>query len=416
MRRAIFPILFFIVLINFACEKEDPEIATLDELSSFTISKSFVCQPLAYDNNIVAVVSTDNQLSLQSYSASGDSLWEQSLNPYLPTGISFNDIEKLDFKKDQQGNLIFSMAANVLDEQNSKTNHYFKTIKFNQGGGYQWQLEDSIHQRDTIIIQQDTIDLVGMEYFTPVGSVFLSNGNLVAVSSLEADALDSTYLQFSEYNASGQFIADNYYKIEGKRDFIDIYCSSDDHLFMVNSTDGAGTSFLMTDMQATVIFDLPVDGLLIDTYFFHENSNGNYVISASFVDNTAVRRGAILAINNAGVLLWSRVFEKNPSLIMLSVNETSDGYIFSGFNSNSLLIESFDWRTTFFEEEHHAVILKTDLSGQGQWQQILNTIFYSAGAITIGNSPLSLFAGRYERSLNSIFILKFNDTGEFYNQ
>jgi hypothetical protein len=171
----------------------------------------------------------------------------------------------------------------------------------------------------------------------------------------------------------------------------------------------------MIDSDGNVVFDIPADGFLNDVYFFYENSNGNYVISASYIDNSIILRGVLFGLTKDGTGTWLKVFDRTPTWVLLSVQEMSDGYLFSGFNSGSLLLTGVDWRTSFLQEEHNAVLLKTGLSGVEQWSKIINSPFFTAGALTVGSSPFTIFGGKYDRSVKNIFLLKLNNTGEIYN-
>jgi hypothetical protein len=414
MRNFAFIILFSIFGLM-SCKKEEPVIADPMELAITSLSENFICQPVAFDNSVVAVINEKNQTYLCNYDNAGRKIWQNQIDQYALGSLTIQNMQKIDLKKDAQNNIIMSMNATLVDQNQKIISQKVKLVKFDQGGIFLNERTDSIHQPKGIRIQQDTISMTGKGPFVAQGIVCLSGGNYAIISTFADATTDSTYLQVSSYNSSLTFASARYFRMKGQRTFIDIYSDSSDHLFLISTLKGSTmTDFLLTDLNGNLIFNIPTTGYVLDSYFFKETRSGQYVVSTSFLNSTVELRGVVVCLTKTGQAVWANLFDLNPSWIMLSMNELPDGYIFSGFNSDAILLKGVDWRTTFTENPHQAVILRTGTDGREVWHRIMDGNFTSAAAISIGTNPISCFGGKYEASGKNMFLVKLTEGGDFY--
>jgi hypothetical protein len=371
-------LLFFL-----SCKKEDPVIAKPEELSYTTYSEYFVCQPVSFPNNFVAVVNKNNANVLCSYDKDGNTLWQHNIAGYVLSGSTFESVADILLEKDKQNNLLL-LTYSVLQS--------FRAVKLDQNGKLLTEHSDYIHQHDTIFINNDTIAFSNTQLFKTNGFVGFSNGGYGVVSSQISAVSDTTYLQVSFYNNNLQFVKDSFLILTGKYTMDKVYSTSNNLLFFTGNLEGSGRIYFMMDLGGKILFENKAPGLL-DTYFFFENSKGNYIVSALYVDQSIIPRGVVFCIDKLGKYQWGKAYDFSPSWVMLSIQEESDGYLLSGFSTESLLLTGVDWRKSFLEEEHHAIIQKIDLFGSEQWNMNIPGKFFSAGAISIGDSPISFFGG-----------------------
>jgi len=414
MKQIIYTLISFSFLMMVACEKGDPEIATLDELSAINISESFMCQPLSYNDHLVAWVDNNSLNYLCSYDIQGNKLWQRSVDEFIMPGLTYYDVNYLNLAKSANGGIIMEMFMSRYNQSQQLVNQIIKGVNFDASGNFLWQFTDSIHQPDTMIINLDTIQVNAD--FIAGGFVHLSTGNHLVVSSQIDTNIDSTYIQLTTYGSNGVFINNNYLKIQGTRTIHDVYLTSKDELFIYNSISDISQSYILLDLSGNIIFEVAPPNLsFYENYFFHETSQGNFIISSSFFDEVANFKGVVFCINSSGNLLWSNNIDNPQALMMMSVQEKSDGLIFSGFNTGTALLAGVDWRTTFAQNKYTAVIQKTTLDGNIVWMKPLQIMSSTVGAATIGADHIGFFAGRYENATKNIYLLKLDASGQLLN-
>jgi len=421
MKNLICSFLILSIFLLASCEKEDPEIAPIDELSALSFSESFVCQPLAFDNYLVALINRNNLNSLCAYDEQGNKLWQKPVDEYIIPGVSYSELNYIKIAKLGSGSAILNMFVIVFDKFQSIENQIFKAVSFDVSGNFKWQLMDSIHQPDTIIIQQDTIAMDSI--FIIADSFQHANGNHIVLSYQIDEKSDSTFLQFSNYNENGSFQGDNYLKIKGKRLIYNIFLTSDNELLMFNEIPTQGQSYILMDFAGEIKFEIMSDRPILENYFFHETRQGEFLISSSVIDISANYKGVVLNVDKAGNILWRNNLNNPQATIVMSVTENADSYIFSGFNTESTILTGVDWRTTFSQNKFNAVLQKTDLNGQEIWRQMIPGIINTSGAASIGTDNISFFAGKYDiapggkndNSVKNIILLKLNPEGLILN-
>jgi len=117
-------------------------------------------------------------------------------------------------------------------------------------------------------------------------------------------------------------------------------------------------------------------------------------------------------MNRHGQVLWSKQYLNNSAWIFTSMIEMNDGYLFTGFNINKILLD-IDWRSTFNTENVKAVVLKTNFQGIEIWSNILTITESSVGAITLNNENLTFFGGKYDRTVHNTIVLKLYKEGKY---
>lgn len=412
MKNSIY-LLLFLNLLFFACQKNEPEIAGIDELSAISYSEKIFTQPIQIDNQIIAVVNDGSSTFLTSYGTDGNKIWNNSIDEYIIPGNNFQEIEYMEIKLSPSGEIVL----NMLD---SAQNH--KTVKFSSSGDYINEFSDVIHQTDTIFIGTDTIDLNGFSRFSAKGLFSLTNNNNIVVSSyaprfFESDLIDSTFIQLSFYNNNGQFLEDRYIIIDAPLYIKKVFISSDDDLIFVAENLNGDIFIFITDLQGNLI-GVNNDFQILNLYSFFENSNGEFIFTASTFNNFDYG-GLIFSINRQGQGLWDETYTNNTAWIFMSVVELNDGYIFTGFNIKKILID-VDWRYTFdIEKNVEAVVLKTDFLGEMTWHSVLQSIGSTIGATTLIDENLIFFGGKYDgpaqnNTIQNIIILKLDKEGEGY--
>lgn len=415
MKVRLFSIFAIITLLFYGCKKEDPEIATIDELATLALSESFMAQPISINNNLVAIINKDDMATLCTYDINGNKLWNQSIENYTLNGYTMHDVTYLDLQKSVDNQVFINMyyeetATNAISSKQS-----LKTIKFSNSGQFLWEMQDTVHQPDTIIVGLDTIDIRANNDFSAGGFLSFSDGSTAIISSQISRTIgdDNTYIQLSRYDTNGQFIADKYLKLPARWNILSAYTTSTDNIFIFSGNNLGTRTLKMIDLQGNLIFEKTPSQNLYEIYFFAENSQGNYIISAAYFENTDVANGIVISADKTGNILWDLPYKSGPqSGFMRSMQERSDGYIFTGFSSPSAL---FDWRDDATNTDYKAIIQKTDLNGALQWENTFNANFNSAGAGTLGSSDFSFFIGKKDGPLKNILLLKLDSQGNIKN-
>ncbi len=396
MKNSIYIILLFSFFL-FACQKSNPEIATTDELSSISYSEKIFTQAVQIDNQVITVINDGSSSFLTSYDADGNKVWSNNIDAYIIPGNSFQDIAHVETILSPNGEIVL----NMLDDTQTH-----KTVKFSSSGNFINEFSDVIYQTDSLFIGLDTIDLNGMSEFLANGIFPLSNGDNLAISSWTPNypnrLVDTTIIQLSFYNNNGQFIEDRYIIINDKIVINRVFISSDDNLIFI-----AESSFaFITDLQGNLVGfnQLPV----FEIYSFFENSKGDYIFSGGTFNNNTDYIGILFSVDKQAQVLWSKTYMNNSAWIFTSMNETTDGYLFTGFNINKVLL-GMDWRTTFDIESVKAVLLKTDFRGVEQVRTVFQGMMESnVGAVALNNENITLLGGKYDRTIYSTFVLKFD--------
>jgi len=410
-------LILLISCLTASCRKGDPVIADPLEQAITILDENFLCQPVSVDENVIAVINKKNESSLCSYNKNGGKNWQIAIDNFALGTSTIQTVQSFDLKKDYQNNLILSMHTTVKDQNQQITAQKLKAVKFSPLGVYDPNipyLEDSIYQPDIAVIDNNPLSMKGKGTFVFLGTTCLSDGGYAVVSTLSPASVDSTYLQVTVYNSNLVFTSNNHFRVLGVRDFVNAYSDSNDHLFLIYSTKSSPvTSFLSTDLKGNIVYDVSMQSYISHSYFFKETSN-KYIISTSYITSDVKIKGVIIYLDKTGENIMTIPSNFEPSGIMFSVNEISDGYLFSGFNSPGLLPGGLDWRTTVAESPYQAVILKTDFEGNEVWHKVLEGNFTSVGAVSVGNDPISFFGVKYEKSIKNIFLLKLTKGGALY--
>ena len=129
--------------------------------------------------------------------------------------------------------------------------------------------------------------------------------------------------------------------------------------FLIYNSDG---------IEVNSISDFPI--FHFNLFSFFENSEGNFIFTGETLNqSTSVITGLIFCLNKTGDVLWQKTYQPNIASVFLSVNEMSNGYIFTGYNTTTLYDDFIDWRKGFINErDAKAIVLKTDLNGERIWE------------------------------------------------
>ena len=413
MRYKIILVIGTSLLVFFAGCNKTAEVADIKDISATTLQEAIVCQPVGGNNDLIAVIYENEEARLCSYNVNNETdsyKWNNSVEQY-----GFNDESP-----------IFSPILNLRQNENKalflqlavprNRGGYIKSVKFNQGGDFQWQLVDSIHQPDSIFFGTDTIDLVSKN-FRYGGQVNLDNGGASVISSVDSVSIDSTYLQLTHYNSDGNFTHNTYLRFKESSIITDVYNTSDNNLLLIANQRRSNLSrFTLIDTTGNIFFELEPELLILKTHFFYENSDGNYIISFSYLEGSNLAHGTIFCVDKTGRVLWYFVSDIGSSgSLLLTINEQNDGYMFSGVKTGSAF---FDWRDNFNEYDYQAVLMKTDLTGNIQWQNndlFNNSYFRSAGAGVIIDDNINFFIGRDDGPIKNVAILKLDAEGKIKN-
>ncbi|MDF1546389.1 MAG: hypothetical protein P1P88_01115, partial [Bacteroidales bacterium] len=224
---------------------------------------------------------------------------------------------------------------------------------------------------------------------------------------------DSTYLQLSNYDNSGQFIDNHYLKMAKRWSIESVHVTSDDNILIFCQYSLGNRSLKMINFNGDILFELNPSQNLFDINFFYENNQGNYVISAAYFENTDVAKGIVFCIDRNGNPIWNLPSRIAPgSGFMRSVYEQNDGYLLSGFASSSAL---FDWRSDAANSDYRAIIQKIDKTGNSQWDTLYTNNFNSTGAGVIVNNNISFFMGKKDGSIKNVVLLKLDMEGKIVN-
>jgi outer membrane protein assembly factor BamB len=399
------------LLICFAsCEKGEPVVADPTELAIKTLNEIFYSQPVVFDSTLVSIIRGSNATTLCSYYANGEKRWQKDLSGFLLLNTTYDMVQKLSIRKDFQENLVLTMVHSEINPTYQSLSQNVKVVLFNQNGEVLSQFVDHVHQANTIIIQADTLNMSGSDIFMYSSLISFSNGNCAIVSSKPEQNSDNTLVQLTIYNNSS-FIGDKYFRLAGQRKFISAYGTSDNQILIANNLIDKGPSIIKIDTNGNIAFEIRLPIPLQETYFFKENSEGNYILTGALRSNDGTVNGGVFCVDPQGKILWSKVFD-NPGGIILSINEAEDGYMFYGFTPQAGLPDRFDWRTTFKSNQHHALMIRTDRTGNEKWRFDLEGSFNSSGAASLGTEPIVFFGGIYEPYGQNIFLLKLTDNGK----
>ncbi len=411
MKYSVYTILI-LSFFYFSCQKNDPEIAGVDELSAISYSEKIYTQPVNINNQIISVINDGTSTFLNAYDQNGLKVWSSNIDGYIIPDLSFDDLSFLELQKNSQGEVLLNMYHVDRDEET------LKSVKFTNYGIYHSEFTDYIHQTDTIIHQTDTIDLQGDSEFTANGIVALSDGTTAVISYWKPNLPDTTFIQMSLYSTSGYHIAERYFILNETVDIGYVYISSSNSLILESYNEADDTKFYIINTQSNAIFVSPVLPIF-DLYSFYENSNGHFIFTASTFNASLDYLGLVISISSQGNYLWHKTYFNSSAWMFMSTTETTDGYLFTGFDTKNILVENFDWRTTFNTENVKAVVLKTDFQGNFEnnigWSSTLQTGESTVGAAVLNNENLTFFGGKYDRSIHNTIILKLNQDGTVIN-
>ena len=408
MKYSIYTILI-LSLFYFSCQKNDPEIAGTSELSAITYSEKIYAQPINVNNQIVSIANDGTSTLLTSYDQNGSSVWSLNIDAYIIPDQTFDDISHLELQKNNQGEIFLNMLH--IDNQEE----IVKSVRFTNSGGYHSEFTDIIHQTDTIIHQTDTIDLQGDSEFTANGILPLSDGTTAVISSWIVERNDTTFIQMSRYNTSGYHISDQYFILNEIVDVGQVFISSNNSLILESVIGTADKKIYIIDLLSNTTFSSPILRI-VELYSFYENSNGDYIFTAGTFNTSLDYLSLIISLSNQGQVLWYKNYITNSAWMFMSVTETFDGYLFTGFVTENSILRNFDWRTTFNTEIVKAIVLKTDFRANYEnnvgWFSILNVAESSVGAVTLNNENLTLFGGKYDRTVYNTIVLKLDQDGK----
>jgi len=294
-----------------------------------------------------------------------------------------------------------------------------KTVKFSSLGSYINEFSDVIYQYDTLFNGNDTIALNSVSRFTANGIFPLSDGTSAVISAWAPNYMnkltDTTIVQLSIYDNIGQFVDDRYIFINATVGVKNVFVSSTDDIIFILETPGANseTYIYITDIQGNPVgLSDPLD--IFEVYSFFENNKGEYLFSASSFNGSADLIGLLFSMNRQGQGLWFKQYLNKSAWIFTSMIEMNDGYLFTGFNINKVLLE-IDWRTTFDAENVKAVLLKTDFLGAEVLQNMLQNTESTVGASVLVGENITFFGGKYDRTIHSTLILKLNQDLKIIN-
>ncbi len=401
-------IIIFGALLFYSCEKSNPEIAGTDELSSISYQEKIYVQPIVVDNQIVSVQNKGNSNFLTAFSNTGSKEWSIEVNDYIIQGTNYDNVPYL-FLSKNKNNEIF---LNFFNEKSNGT-EIIKTVRFSQTGEFISHFTDSIHQNIPGFVS-------AARRFTGLGVLPLDNGNVAVVSSLTALTNQQTYIQMSEYNSAGEHINDTTYTIDQIFNPYKVFLASNNRL-VFRTGDGFGiTRFVVFNPETGEIFTSP-EFPVFDLLSFYENSKGDFIFTASaFVDDLTYY-GIIISISSNAKYLWHQVYTENTAWLLTSVNELSDGYIFTGFDITGQLLNELDWRSSLDNEKVFGIVMKTDFNGKINqntgWSYRIMSPASTAGAAVLQNETggYTVFGGKFDRDIHSTMILKLNEMGEIAN-
>jgi hypothetical protein len=393
------------------CNNHEPLIAEMEELPFKLIGGGILCQPVSSGNTIYALTGKGSNSYITAYDVSGKTIWQKQIDDLKIPLINIQNTEILELIKDMDEMPILFMCTKRPDESTKSTGQNFKVIKFDQNGEQLWLLEDSIHMSDGNHNGGENSN-----YFMARKFVCLSSGYLMISAATNQERIN-TDVQLTYYGTDGNFLTDEIITFQGRREIKQVYSTQDDYLFFSTLIDGTRTLYAMMDQSDNLLFDIEVSGQLYETYFLFENNDGTFIISTSYINNQQLLTGVIHRFDIYGQGLNSpQILSSRNNSIFLSINKVPDGYLFSGYQASEIQINPFDWRNTSNREDHFAIILKTNMELQNQWEYSLNQIFPSIGAISAGHSPLCFFGADYENKKENLFFLKLNNEGSIFSK
>ncbi len=403
-----------LLLLIWGCKNDIAEIADITNISATTLYEELISQPISRDGELISIIYKDDLVQLCSYKVNdkaSDYNWIFDISKYGFGGGSPLYANVLELAQNVSNDLFLKMF------QPSGNGGYVKFVKFNNAGSFQWQTGDSIHQPDNIVIDDQNINLTTKK-FRYGGMVFPSNGGVSVISAVDSVNIDSTFLQITNYGSDGRFSHNTYLKFPGSWELTDVYNTSDNKLLLVTNERRLNLShFRLIDTTGFVYFDQEPDLLILKTHFFFENSQGQYMVSCSYLENSNLAHGVVFCVDELGVLLWPPIVSDigSSGSLLLGVNELDDGYLFSGVKTGSAF---FEWRDDFDAYDYQAVLMKTDLTGNILWQNnelFNNSYFKSAAAGVIFEKNINMFISRDDGPAKNVSILKLDNEGNIKN-
>jgi len=403
-----------ILFIFSSCKKNEPVIADNSEMPVSAYHEQIYAQPIIVGEQIVTIVKNGSSTFLKSYDKNGNLNWEQNIGSYIFTENTYDDIEniRLSIKLNQNNEIVLN-----IDNWDS-----VKLIKFSTQGNFINEFEQTIHQPDTIFFRNlfnipDTITNThdSIPYFCINETFTLSNGNILILSHEKSELMDSTIFQFSLYNSTGGIIGHSYsffrkndpdqYEI---RNFLD---SKDNLLFIIEwNSPFLNPSIFKINLNTGVESYMVIPLQFSNIFTFFEDSNNNYVFTSEiYNDNSSSYSSLVFKINPTGEILWQKMYQINLASIFLSVNEVSDGYLFTGFNTSKNYDYDIDWRDNenyINERNTKAIVLKTDFEGNRIWNyspQLQQEATF--GGTTLYTDKFTFFGQRISNNIiNTMFI------------
>lgn len=400
MNNKILSIIIVFLLFAFACKESKLEVAEPIDIPMKTLAESFIARPVCYQEGIVGLVQKDYDTEMVRYNLEGERVWSHSIDDLILGGYySLSSITYFDINKNTDNTFLF----------NQYHGRYFRSVKYNGGGGREWDITDTFQQPDTIVLGVDTFDLTGNLDFN-YGFLFnRSSGNLGAIGFQNHLANDSTFLQYLKFDNNGNIEDSVYIKMDGNWSGMDGYAVENNLFLMVD--DSGVLRFKLIDQDGNIIFDVvsTIQNYL-NIYQFYVNGEGNYLVSAAIYEDGAAK-GVVVCLNsNNGEELW-RYYPntREGGVFIHQIQETSDGYFFSGQASG---IYDFDWygQNT---EQFLAVLTHTTLQGQQIWlQEMRNPHYNSIGAGVIIQNDINFFMKKVEGALENTIVVKLDENGE----
>jgi hypothetical protein len=401
-------IIFLFISLSYSCEKSNPEIAASDELSSISYQEKIYTQPIIVGNQIISIQNKENTNFLTAFNSDGSIEWSTDVDDYILSGTDFNNVLYL-FLSKNKNNEIF---LNFYSENNNGT-EIIKTVRFNNSGEFISQFTDSIHQNIPNFVS-------AARRFSGQGILPLDNGNVAVVSSLPVIANQQTLIQMSEYNADGEHINDTTYTIDELVNPLQVFLASNGRLVFQTGSEFGVTRFVIFNPENGETFTSP-EFPIFDLLSFYENSKGDFIITASaFVDNLDYY-GIIISISSNAEYLWHQVYTEQTAWLLTSITETSNGYIFTGFDITGQLLNELDWRSSLDDEKVFGIIIKTDFNGKINqntgWSYRIMSPASTACAAVLQNETggYTVLGGKYDREIHSTMVLKINEMGEIIN-
>lgn len=395
-------------LLFYSCEKSNPDIAGTNELSSISYQEKIYAQPIVVDNQIVSVQNKDNVNYLTAFNNTGSIEWSIDINNYIVSGTNYDNVPYMFLSKNKNSDIFLNFFSD-----NNYGSEIVKTVRFSKAGEYISQFTDSVHQNIPDFVS-------AARRFTGLGVLSLDNGNIAVVSALSILNNQQTFIQMSEYNSDGAYLNDTIYALDELINPTQVFLASNNRL-VFETGDGFGISrFVVFNTETGEMFTSP-DFPIFDLLSFYENSQGNFIITASaFVDDLTYY-GLIISISPNAEYLWHQVYTDKTAWLFSSVTELSDGYIFTGFDITGQLLNEFDWRSSLDNEKAFGIVMKTDFNGvmneNTGWSYRIVSPATTAGAVVLPdeNGGFTVFGGKYDRDIYSTMILKLNEMGEIVN-